>query len=276
MKLFALTWPWQRVKFVRRVAGLVGFLCLASGVQAQQPFVTDNADVTEKGKVHLEIANEFDQLQPSSLPVEYQNTIRATLAYGLVKDLEISVGGQFLTLASRARPRFIGGIGDTLVAVKYNFRKERKNSRIPALTVSAFVQFPTGSSSRSLGSGITDYGINGIAQKTFREKNVFRVNGGYLFAGNTVNGVLGFALVKGQVFTGDASYVRKLGEKLQLGGEIAGAVTNNFQLSKGQFQAQIGGNYQINEKTTFDFGLIAGHFAASPRSGFQIGFSRDF
>lgn len=276
MKLSALAICLLCTKFAGLVIGLIVFLCGAFLVRAQQPFFTDDADVTDKGKFHIEAANEVDWLQPSSLPVEYQDTFRATIAYGLIKNVEISLGGQFLTLASREDPRYVSGIGDTSLGVKYNFRKEHENSRIPALTLSVFVQLPTGSASRSLGSGVPDYGLNAIAQKTFHKKNVFRVNAGFLFSGNTVNGVLGFSPVHGQVFTGAASYVRKLSEKLQLGGEITGAVANSFQLSKGQLQGQFGGNYQINEKTTFDFGIIAGRFAASPRFGLQIGFSHDF
>lgn len=243
---------------------------------AQTPFVTDNADVTDKGKFHLEIADEFDNLQPSSFPVDYQNGLRATLAYGLIKNVEISVSGQYLTIISNDKPRYVGGIGDTTFGAKYNFYKEREDSRLPALTISGFVQFPTGNASRSLGSGIADYGINGVAQKTFKKKNVVRVNAGYLFAGNTLTGALGFTTVRGQVFTGSASYVRTINEKLQLGGEIAGATASNFQLSKGQLQTQFGGNYQINKKMTFDFGFIAGRYTASPRFGLQLGTSIDF
>lgn len=69
---------------------------------------------------------------------------------------------------------------------------------------------------------------------------------------------------------------QKINEKLQLGAEIAGAVTSQFQLSKGQLQVQAGGNYNLRKTLTLDFGLIAGRFAASPRVGAQFGFSVDF
>jgi len=46
--------------------------------------------------------------------------------------------------------------------------------------------------------------------------------------------------------------------------ELTGAVTSNFQLSKGQLQALAGGNYAIRKNLTLDFGLVAGRFAASP------------
>lgn len=251
-------------------------LLFVLSARAQQPFIVDDADVTEKGKFHLEVANEIDKLQASALPSDYQNATRAVFSYGLTKNLEISVGGQFLMIASRENPRLIGGIGDTHLGLKYKLREEKEGSRLPAFAVSAYLQIPTGSARRGLGSGVADFGINGIAQKTHREKNVFRLNAGVLFSGNTVAGALGFAPVRGQVFTGGFSYVRKISGKLQLGGEITGAAANNFQISKGQLQTQFGGNYQFSKKASFDFGIIFGRYAASPRVGLQLGASIDF
>jgi len=63
---------------------------------------------------------------------------------------------------------------------------------------------------------------------------------------------------------------------LQLGAEVTGALTNNFQLSRGQLQTQFGGNYELGKNFTLDFGVIAGRFAASPRVGLLIGTSIDF
>ena len=247
-----------------------------SEIRSQQPFVTDDADVTEKRKFHFETANEFDRLQSTVLPLDYQNCFRAALAYGVIKNLEIGVTGQFLTLVSTDHPHYVAGIGDTMLAAKYLIRKEVEGSKMPAFAVSGFIQFPTGNPKRSLGSGKTDYGLNVIAQRSYREKNVFRGNAGYYFAGNTLTGVLGISVVKGHVFTAAGSYVRTINDKLQLGGELAGAVTSNFQLSRGQFQTQFGGNYNLTKHSTLDFGLIAGKYAASPRIGFQIGYSIDF
>jgi hypothetical protein len=58
--------------------------------------------------------------------------------------------------------------------------------------------------------------------------------------------------------------------------EVTGAVTKQFALGKGQLQTLAGGNYQFNRKASFDFGIVAGKFAASPRVGVQLGFSIDF
>lgn len=50
----------------------------------------------------------------------------------------------------------------------------------------------------------------------------------------------------------------------------------NFNLSKGTVARVDGGNYALNDKTTFDFGLVGGRFAASPRAGVLLGLSVDF
>jgi hypothetical protein len=78
------------------------------------------------------------------------------------------------------------------------------------------------------------------------------------------------------VFTGGASLVKQFTAKLDLGAEVTGALTKNLQLGKGQLQTIVGGNYQFKKKVSFDFGIVGGKYAASPRVGVQLGFSIDF
>ncbi|HVF47862.1 MAG TPA: transporter [Pyrinomonadaceae bacterium] len=267
---------WPGTGRIQLSISLLVIFGLPIGILGQQPFLTDDTDVTEKGKFHLEIINEFDLLQRTSRPLRYQNATRATIAYGVAENVEVSVASVFLTVRSGEAPRTAAGVGDTTIAVKYNLLKEKEDSKLPAMTVSGYVQTPTGDSNRGLGSGVFDYGIIGIAQRTYRSKNVVRLNAGILFSGNTQTGALGIVAVRGRVYTGGISYVRSVNDRLQLGAELTGAVTGRFELSRGQLQPQFGGNYQIRKNTTVDFGLIVGRFAASPRAGLQIGFSHDF
>ncbi len=102
-----------------------------------------------------------------------------------------------------------------------------------------------------------------------------RLNGGILFAGNTTTGEIGIKS-RGKVFVGGASLVKQVTPKLDLGAELTGAVTSSLKLSRGQLQTLIGGNYAVTKKMTFDFGILAGKFAASPRAGVQLGISVDF
>ncbi|PYS83109.1 MAG: hypothetical protein DMF67_10350 [Acidobacteria bacterium] len=261
----------------RSFALAVLFCLLPLKVAAQQPFVTDDADVTDKGKVHLQVADEYDLLQRALYPGKTQNTFGVEVDYGLWKGVEVGFAPPFLALHSShvAAPQTVFGLGDSTLHVKYNFYREREGSRLPAMAISAIVQFPTGSVSRRLGTGLTDYYLNGILQKSVTGKTKLRLNGGILFAGNTVNGQLGIR-TRGRVFTGGGSLVKQFTKRLDFGAEITGAVTSNFQLSKGQLQTLVGGNYALRKKLSLDFGVTAGRFSASPRLGAQLGFSFDF
>jgi hypothetical protein len=273
--------PCARTPLVARlVCGAVAPLALAvvaATARAQQPFVTDDAEVTARGKLHLELADEFDVLQTESLPTLSQNRARASLAYGVAPNVEVSVDVPLLTIfndASVRSPRPTG-LADMGASVKVKLRGEREGSHLPALAASVFVELPTGDVTRQLGSGIEDYGLNLVGQKTLTERTTLRANAGAIFSGNTVSGALGIR-ERGLVFTGAASLVRRVSPRLQLGVEGAGALTREFALSKGQLQAQVGGNYALSDKITLDFGFLAGRFVASPRAGVLLGLSIDF
>lgn len=256
---------------------LVGvFLFGTHPAHAQQPFVTDDADVTEKQKFQLQISNEFDILPGPSYPSLRQNTTVFVLNYGLIKDVEVGVDYPLIVVSNShvAIPKTIVGFGDLDFHVKYNFLKERDGSRRPALTFSFSLEVPTGDVTRGLGSGLVDYSLNGILQKSLTKKTTLRLNSGIVFAGNTSTGQVGI-ITRGRVFTAGGSLVRQFTPKLNLGVELTGAVASNLNLSAGQLQTQIGGNYQLTEKMSFDFGVIAGKFN-SPRVGLQMGVSIDF
>jgi hypothetical protein len=256
-------------------------LCLlgalsAAPARAQQPFYTDDADVTELGQFYFQAINEFDVLQPAARPAARQNTATFSLAYGLFRNAEVSVTAPLITIFNEraATPRRVTGVGDTSFQIKYNFLREREGSRLPALTVSFTVEAPTGSVEKGTGSGLADYSLNGILQKSVTDQTTLRLNGGVLFAGNSATGAVGLR-TRGRVFTGGGSIVRQFSGRLQLGAEVTGAVTSNFDLSRGLLQGQVGGNYALGERVTLDFGVLAGRYVASPRLGAQLGVSVD-
>jgi len=256
---------------------LACYLLLASRAFGQQPFYTDNADVTDKKKLHFQLSNEYDILQRSSYPGLRQNTTVFELDYGLLNGVEIGVDGPLIAISNSrvTTPKTPFGFGDLDLHVKYNFLKEREGSRRPALAATLNVELPTGDASKQLGSGLSDYFLNGILQKSVTKKTKLRLNGGILFSGNTTTGEIGIK-TRGKVFVGGASLVKQFTEKLDLGAEITGAVTSSLKLTKGQLQTLMGGNYALSKKMTFDFGIVVGRFAASPRAGLQLGISLDF
>lgn len=251
-------------------------LCAAES-RAQIPFYTDDADTTEKGKLHFEFFNEHDLLQESSYPALRQNTDNFTLNYGLTNRIELGVNFPLLMIINaKAAAGNAFGVGDAQFGVKYRVRDEREGSRLPALAAVFYVEAPTGDSSKQLGSGLADYWLYGVAQKSLTKRIKGRLNAGVLFAGNTSTGVVGIRSSRGQVFTGNGSLVRGFTKRLQLGAELFGAVTNNFRLSRGQLEAQAGGSYALRENFSLTFGVLGGRFAASPRSGLHLGFAYDF
>jgi hypothetical protein len=218
-----------------------------------------------------------DALPLSSLPSARQNTLTVKFSYGLFPNCEVGMDFPLLAIFNNrpASPRTPIGLGDTDYSIKYNFRKEKPGWNSPAMAVSLNIEPPTGNSKLQLGSGLIDYYLNGIAQKTLSPKNVLRLNAGATFAGNTLTGVVGIR-TRGTIFSGGASFTRQFTAKFDLGAEVYGGYTANTALGRGALQQQIGGNYELRHALTFDFGIIAGEATGSPRYGFMLGFSKDF
>lgn len=251
--------------------------CAPEPLFAQQPFATDDADVTPKGVFHFEFSNNHDFLRLSAFPTRRQNTARAELDYGLVEQVEIGVQAPLITLYNvpGTTPRRVTGIGDTTLSVKYNFRSEKENSIVPALTVSGSIELPTGDESSGLGSGITDYSLNGVMQKSLTERTIVRLNGGTILLGNTETGAIGIE-TRSTILTGGVSLVRRFTSRLYLGAEITGARAKANNPDESHLQLQVGGNYLLSNTFSIDFGVLRGFRDPDPRTSLLIGFAFDF
>jgi hypothetical protein len=245
-------------------------------VVAQMPFYTDNADVTDNGTLHFEFFNEFDGLQSAQYPDLRQNTFNYKVNYGLPHGLELDLDAPYLSILRAPGSQTSNGPGDTDMGIKWNFHKSNRPLSVPALSTSLYIEFPTGDTTQQLGSGITDYWLNSIAQEPFTEKTRLSANFGFLFAGNTSTGVIGTQNTHGHVYTGGLSLVHDLNQRLSLGMEAYGAVADNKGLGKDQFQGLAGGWYQFNSRMAVTFALLGGSHVASPKIGGQIGFEVDF
>jgi len=253
-------------------------LPFAGLLHAQLPFYTDDPAVTERGKWHFEFFNEMDALQSPQYPNIRQNTANYKINYGLPHNLELDFDAPYLAIFRDliASPRSSTGIGDTNLGVKWNFHNESPYSRIPALSASFYVEFPTGDSKNDLGSGQADYWLNIIYQKHLSEKVRLTGNTGVLFAGNTSTGVIGITSTRGRVYTGGLSLLRDFSPRLTLGVEAYGGYAPDAGLPYSQLQFLGGGQFLIRKGFSFDFGLLGGKYVASPRIGGQVGFSVDF
>jgi hypothetical protein len=245
-------------------------------VMAQMPFYTDNADVTDEGTLHFEFFNEFDGLQSAQYPDLRQNTFNYKVNYGLPHRLELDLDAPYLSIYRAPTAQTSNGPGDTDMGIKWNFRKSAHPLSAPDLSASLYIEFPTGDSSQELGSGLTDYWLNSIAQEPLSEKTRLNANFGFLFAGNTSTGVIGTRNTRGHVYTGGLSLSHDINSRLTLGAEAYGAIADNKSLGKDQLQGLAGGWYQINSRMAFTFALLGGSHIASPRVGGQVGFEIDF
>jgi hypothetical protein len=254
---------------------LVFVVSLRQPLPAQLPFYTDDPAVTQPGKWHFEFFDEFDALQNSQFPNLRQNTANYKLNYGLPHNLEIDLDIPYLAIIRTLATPTSTGAGDTNLGIKWEFHKESRGSRAPALGASLYIEFPTGDVKQELGSGLKDYWLNFIAQKSLSDKTRINGNIGYLFAGNTSTGVIGIQTTRGHVYTGGLSLLHDFTARLTLGCEVYGGFTNNGNLGRSQFQILAGGQRVIRKGLSFSFGVLGGKYAASPRIGVQIGFSVD-
>ncbi len=245
---------------------------------AQQPFLTDDADVTALRHVHMELLTEHDLLQHSAYPALRQNTTRLQVTYGLLNGMEIGFDDPLLFIYNDdpAGVPNAFGLGDLDLQMKYNLRQERQSSRMPAVSLGLYIELPTGNPANQLGSGIADYWLNAIAQKRINDRITLRVNTGLLFSGNTLTGVIGVKSTRGAVFTGASSVTYQFNRRWLLGGEIAGALTDQFGLGKAQVQTQFGAKYALRKSLGLDFAITGGRFEGSPRVGGAFGISVDF
>jgi hypothetical protein len=254
---------------------LLSILAAAAHLHAQLPFYTDDTGLTERGKWHFEFFNEYDALQ-LQYPNKRQNTANFKLNYGLPHNLELDVDVPFLSIYRTPGIPPSNGNGDTNLGIKTLFHKEAEHGRMPGIAASFYIELPSGDSKQQLGSGLSDYWLNVIGQKSLSPKTRLTGNLGYLFAGNTSTGALGTQNIHGHVATGGLSLLHDFNPKITLGGELYGAYTTNGDLGRAQFQAMAGGQYNIRNGFSFAFGLLGGKYVASPRFGAQIGFAVDF
>jgi hypothetical protein len=250
-------------------------LCIPAPVLAQLPFYTDDPAVTDRGKWHFEFFNEYDVLQLQN-PNLRQNTSNFKLNYGLPFNLELDVDGPYLGIYRAIGTPNSFGKGDIDLGVKWEFHKESAGSPLPALAASAYFEFPTGDPIQQLGSGLTDYWLNFIVQKSLSRKTRMNLNLGYLLAGNTATGDLGITKVRGHVFVGGVSLLHDFTARLTLGAEAYGGYSNNEGLARSQLQFMLGGEYQLRKGLSLSFGVVGGRYVGSPRIGGQIGFAVDF
>jgi hypothetical protein len=251
-------------------------LLAAGPLRAQMPFYTDDTAVAEPRRLHLEMFDEFDGLPSSQYPDLRQNTTNVKLDFSPLRHFELNVDVPYIHIYRASGSQSAQGVGDTNLGAKWTVRDPPPDSLLAAFAVSLYIELPTGNASQGLGSGLTDYWLNFIAQKPLSPTTRYNVNVGILFAGNTSTGDVGIQTRRGQVYTGGLSVLHDLSSRLTLGVELNGGISDGAGQDRAQLQALFGAQYAIRSGLSLSLGILGGKFGATPRIGGQIGVSMDF
>ena len=243
---------------------------------AQMPFYTDDTATTETGKFHIEVFDELDRLPSSQYPDVRQNTTNIKINFSPTHRLEIDFDAPYIHISRAAGSESASGIGDTEVGAKYVLREAPPDSNLTTFAASLYVEFPTGNARQGLGSGLTDYWLNFIAQRPLSPTTRYNLNLGILFAGNTSTGAVGIQTHRGQVYTGSLSVLHDVSSRLTLGAEIYGGISDGAGSDRSQLQVLLGSQYAIRNGMSLSLGVLGGRFGATPHLGGQIGVALDF
>jgi hypothetical protein len=259
---------------VRRLAAILFLLGASASLRAQQPFLTDDPNVTARGKFHFESYNQFAVLSVIARPGLSQDTTNLVLQYGLLERVEANVDIPLLLLMNDRTSANAFGLGDLDFAVKVRLLDETPGTLWPAVAVTVALELPTGSASRGLGSGFTDFGVNTIYQKSLAKGTTLQANLGYQFNGNTLTGDIGIRTI-GRILSSGVSVAHDVAPFLRLGLDLNGALIKDTGPGGRQLQLTAGGNYTLAEDATLDFALATGWFS-SPRFAVLIGVAKGF
>jgi hypothetical protein len=259
-----------------RIDVLLALLLIAGPLQAQMPFYTDDTSTTQPQRFHMEVFEELDGLQSSQYPDLRQNTANLKMNFSPVRHLEFDLDAPYIQISRAAGTEGANGLGDTDLGVKWTLRESPPDSDLTSFAASLYVELPTGNTRQGLGSGLTDYWLNFIAQKPLSPTTRCNVNVGILFAGNTSTGAVGIQTHRGQVYTGGLSLLHDLSSKWTLGAEVYGGISDGAGSDRSQLQALLGAQYAVRSGLSVSLGVLGGRYGATPRVGGQVGVSLDF
>jgi hypothetical protein len=248
----------------------LGLACVSL---AQQPFATDDTEVTPLHEFHFEYANSYVALSKGVNPDLRQDTSNFVIQFGLLKGLEANIDFPLIYIARDTSSQLGSafGLGDADFGLKWKLISEEPGQPHPGLTISGFAELPTGNARKQLGSGFTDYSINSIVQKSFTETFVVHVNAGIQFSGNTLTGAIGIR-TPGRIYSAGISAAKDFSQTLRLGIDLNGAELHTANARDRQLQLTVGGNLQIGTGRSFDFAVLTG-WSSAPRFGLVLGIS---
>ena len=235
--------------------------------------MTDDAGVTAAGKWHFEYANTFADLPKNASPNLRQDASNFVVQYGLCERLEVNVDFPLIYIQNAPRSSIgdVFGLGDVDFAAKWNLVSEEAGRTHPAFTFSAAIEIPTGSEKKQLGSGIADYLVNLIVEKSVGTATVVHGNAGVQFAGNTATGAVGIR-TPGVIYSAGLSMAHDFSSRIRLGLDLNAAEVHDGGPLERQIQLTAGGSWAVLSQDSVNFAVLVG-WDRAPRAGVIFGFS---
>ena len=239
-----------------------------TNAHAQQPFNSNDAPTIEKGNWQFQFLNSYDLLNESVAPLKKQNWANFALGYGVTRRVEVGIAVPHLAIGGNA---WNYGVGDTELNAKVQVVPIDPERSRPAVSIATKVEFPTGDSEKSLGSGYVDWDNTLIVEVAFLGWT-HRWNAGVTLFGNTSTGIEGI-LVKTTVASYGYSISRQLTKRLRWGSELTGSAATHVSFANAEMELLTGGNYQLCKSVSLDFAYSHGVKNASPNHGLVFGFT---
>ncbi len=244
------------------VAMAVGFS--ASNAQGERPyFFISPAEPLSQGTARLEGGLRYERFSR----VHDLYALESSLFFGVVNNLDFEVSIPYLFLSESTHDD--SGVGDVTLRSRLRLIKAREAN---PLTVSAqlVIKLPSASSSKSLGTGESDIGINMLASKQFEPLNV-HLNVGYLLVGDP----------PGKNFKNEFHYGLGFDIDTTLQGvllftEIGGNTNRDSSAASDPLAVTFGVVAPIGRRTHVDAGLAVGLTSASPSYTASVGASYRF
>ena len=239
-----------------------------TNAHAQQPFNSNDAPTIEKGNWQFQFLNSYDSLNESVAPLKKQNWANFALGYGVTRSVEVGIAVPYLAIGGNA---WNYGVGDIELNAKIQVVPIDPERSRPAVSIATKVEFPTGDSEKSLGSGYVDWDNTLIVEVAFLGWT-HRWNAGVTLFGNTSTGIEGI-LVKTTIATYGYSVSRQLTKHLRWGSELTGSTATHVSFANDEMELLTGGNYQLCKSVSLDFAYSYGVKNASPNHGLVFGFT---
>jgi hypothetical protein len=216
----------------------------ATPVWAARPLDTEDPGTVPPGNVEIELSLDYLEIERSRL-----GGTKAVLSLGVVTNLEVRVEAAALVLGPE-RHDIEGGVGDTLLGVKYRLLDE--TDARPAVLTAVNLRLPTGDASRGFGAPGTDVTVLAVVGKSFGPVALIG-NAGYSFVTEDRNR---------DTWTLGASVEWAVGRKWSVAAEVVSVV--NAHASEHGAIARTGVLWRAHPRAIFDAAIGVGLTRTSP------------